>query len=348
MRRYWIAATVLIVAGTSLAAPKHKKKKKKPPTDDTAGSGSEIEMDAEGSATTPDPPPGKTGDAEVTAGVPGPSVPGPSVPGPTVLAAGALPLQIDARPLTLPKSRLEVHGGLPVGVLGLPVMMGTMVTTQTTTTEGLALGVTYGIDDKTEIGADYAFTLNPGDIKGPFTIHGAYLVKHDAKLDLAIAAGFTAHPVTDPRATNASATTYLGLQLGAWVRYHVAPKVSVFSGVPSLPSESASLSKLSFPLPPIGYQLSVGLTNSAAIALALPIGLGIQATPNVYVFAATNLANLKIANTSNAFLFKDFVPLGLGGFYSTDKVDVGAVFADDLKQAGSYLSFQLMLRYFVK
>ena len=142
-------------------------------------------------------------------------------------------------------------------------------------------------------------------------------------------------------------------ELGGWIRYHVAPKVSIFTGLPALPdtaalSAGAFATKLGFPLPPLSYQVAVGLNNKGAIAVELPVGLGIQAAPDVYVFAELNLANIKISNTENAIIFDKFIPVGLGGFYSLPKFDLGAVFTDDLKQGADYLQFLVLGRYYVK
>jgi hypothetical protein len=115
--------------------------------------------------------------------------------------------------------------------------------------------------------------------------------------------------------------------------------------LPGTPNATAGVSKLAFPLPVLPYQLQIGLSSGAPIALALPIGLGYQASPKLYTFASLNLANIRIANTSNAFLFKDFIPIALGGFYQFDTLSVGASFADDLKQGFGYLRFELIVRY---
>jgi hypothetical protein len=292
----------------------------------------EIEMDDTETRAEAAPLPG----TEVVA-VP---LPGAALP--------ANPLSIGDRSLTLAKDRLDVHGGLPISVLTLPG--ATAGTTVSTTSEGLALGVTYGIDDNAEIGGDYAFAMNPGKIKGPLTLHGAYRVVHDAKLEVAIAGGIAIdfYETTDPMTMVTASSTAFGLQLGAWVRYRVAPKVSLFTGLPATPNGAASLTKLAFPLPPLSYQLALGITSAAPVALELPAGVGIQATPNVYAFATIDLAHIKLANTANAFLFRDFIPIALGGFYSLPKVDIGAVFADDLEKAADYLSFEIMARYAIK
>ncbi len=328
----------LAVGGRGFEPRGSQEEKKKPvPADTGSGSaGAEIDMDtptAGSAAVSDEPPPGKSGPADV---VPGPTV----APEPSALA-------IDTRPLTMRKGKIELHGWLPIDVISSTDLMGNK---STSTSEGFALGGSYGIDDKTEIGADYAFSLNPGDIKGPLTLHGAYHVHHDAKLDVAVAAAFVAHPIEfiQSGTTDTTTITYVAFMFGAWARYHLTDKVSLFTGLPALPSESVSLSRAGFSLPPLPYQLALGVNNGGAIALDLPVGIGIQAAPKIYAFASINLANIKISNSSNAFLFKDFIPLALGAFYSLEQIDLGLTFADDLKQGLDYLNFQLVARYYLK
>jgi hypothetical protein len=260
---------------------------------------------------------------------------------------GANPLAINERPLTLPESKLAVHGGLRVGVLTLETMPG--VKTSSTST-GFGLGVNYGVSSSTEVGLDYTVGLSPGTVKGPLTLHGAYLAVSGAKLDVAIAAAAAIDfsDFTDPTTMQTSTRTAFSLQFGAWARYRLNRKASLFSGLPATPNSTVSLSKFSLPLPPLPYQLAIGLNDGGTTALDLPIGLGYQINPKIYAFGMLNLAHIRIANTVNAFLFKDFIPVSLGGFYALDKLDIGAAFSDDLKQGTDYLRFDTFVRYSIK
>jgi hypothetical protein len=251
---------------------------------------------------------------------------------------------LDRRPLVLGKGKSEVHGGLRVSVLTLP---GAMPDTQvSTTSQGLTLGGSYGVSDDLEVGADYAFSVSPGQIKGPFTLRGAYQVHRSDKLDVAVAAGLGVDFYETTTATMTTiSTTYASLQLGAWVRYHVTPKASIFTGLPALPPSSVSLTKLALPLPPFSYQLALGLNNAGTMALELPVGFGMQATPKLYAFASLNFAHIRIANTQTAIMFADFIPLTLGAFYTLNKLDLGVVFSDDLKQGTDYLRLDTVARY---
>jgi len=333
------ASILLVVSSAALAAP--KKKKKAPKADTSAKTTDKDKGDTEIEMDNPEAAPAATPTPPAHADEPAPAVTAEAAPA----TPSALPLAIDDRPLTLPKRKIDVHGGLPIVVL--PYIDNTGLLT-TKTSEGLTVGASYGVDDKTEIGGDYTVSLNPGSLSGLFVVHAAYTAMHDAKMDLAIAAAFEVSPVDSVDATGMTVTnTSLSLELGAWFRYRLAPKLSLFSGLPALPHGGINLTRQGLPLPPVGYQLGIGLNNSGPIGLELPVGVGYQAMPNVYAFAATTLANIKIANVPNYFLFRDFVPLGIGGFYAMPKLDVGAIFADDLKQPGDYLSFSILARMFL-
>ena len=252
---------------------------------------------------------------------------------------------INDRPLTLGASKLEVHGGLRVNSIFFPATMGTLARTQRS--EGLALGVGYGVTDTIEVGADYTVLVNPGTVKGPITFHGAYRAYVTPKLEIAAAAGFAVDfdQRLDQTTMKTSTLTYAALELGAWARYRLGRKASLFSGIPATPSSSAPITNLAFPLPPQPYQLAVGL-NGGPSALDLPIGIGYQVSNSFYTLFMTDLAHIGIKNSPNAFLFKDIVPFGLGGFYVFEKIDFGLVLSDDLKK--DTLRFDAVVRYPIK
>lgn len=308
--------------------------RRKPPTDEEL-----IEMEAEDDPlATPR-----------VAAIPVPGVDDEDEDEPEVeeLPPGAWPMQIGDRPLVLAKDKLAAHAGLQVGVLTLPDATGTP---QSTTSQSLTLGGTYGLGEKLEVGLDYALGISPGSVKGPLTLHGAYRATVKPKLEVAIAGGLAIDFFEAPGAMMGTTTTQTAssVLLGAWVRYRANRKLSVFSGVPATPTSPVSLSKLSFALPPLPYQLAFGLNSGGTRALDLPVGAGYQFRPNFYGLAMLNLAHIRIQNTQNAFLFKDFIPFVLGGFYTRKQLDVGVVFADDLKQGGDYLRLDLLVRYSIK
>jgi hypothetical protein len=258
------------------------------------------------------------------------------------------PLAINNRSLTVAPKKLEIHGGLRLLTLTVPGMAAG--TTVSSTSEALSLGLAYGLGQKAEVGADYTLSLNPGTVKGPLALHVAYSAKRGAKLDVAIAAGLAFDFDQTPNAVTMMTTTtsYASLQLGAWARYRVTPKVSLFTGLPALPSASPSLSKATLALPPFAYQVAIGLNNAGTTAVDVPIGLGVQVKSNIYAFATLDFAHIRIANTPSAYLFADFIPFALGAFYSRDKLDIGLQLADDLKRGADYLRVETVLRYSVK
>jgi hypothetical protein len=271
----------------------------------------------------------------------------PSDEGPEGNATGSKIVPITDRPLTLGKGRIELHGGLRVGAITFPGTAATAAVTNTS--QALMLGGTYGVNDQAEIGADYALSVNPGSIKGPLTLRGAYQLKA-GKLDFAVAGGLAVDffEQTNTITNMTTSTTFASLQLGAWVRYHATPSLTIFTGQPALPSSSVPLSKLALPLPPFQYQVQVGLNNQGTTAVEVPLGLSFQATPAIYAFTAFNFAHIRLANTQTGLIFSDFIPFVLGGFYSLSKIDVGFIFSDDLKQGTDYLRFDAVLRYGLK
>jgi hypothetical protein len=260
--------------------------------------------------------------------------------------------QLNDRPLVIPMGKLDVHGGLPIIAIGGTNAMGQATTT---TAEAMSIGATFGAMDKLEVGGDYAFELNPNaSAKGLITFHGAYAAMKSGKMELAVAGALNISMVGVDAMNNT--LTDLSLGFGAWFRYQVMPKVSIFTGQPAIPSTLGGFS--AFRAPPIGYQLAIGLNNSGPIALSLPVGAGFQATPQIYAFAGIDLADIYLSNgppdgkggnKSAMLIFADMIPLGLGAWYSAnDKLDVGVNFADDLKNAGDIYMFTLAGRYYVK
>ena len=268
-------------------------------------------------------------------------------------AGGPVPLAINDRSLVLDKGMLEVHGGIPIATSTTPGVMGMASTSSTT--ESLAVGGNYGVAPKIDAGLDYIARLHPdASAKGLLSLHGGFAAMHTDKLDLAVTGGLTFLFVDtvafDPTTmmTTTSTTTFASLNIGASVRYRVTPKVSVFTGNPQLPAGLPGFFGLVFP--PVTNQLSIGINNSGPTTLSLPVGAGLQATPNVYAFLATDLADFGLSgsNNNNRFIFADFIPLGVGGFYSMPKLDIGVEFSDNLKNAGDFYIINLLARFYVK
>ena len=96
-----------------------------------------------------------------------------------------------------------------------------------------------------------------------------------------------------------------------------------------------------------GQHLSIGLGTNGPITFSIPVGVALQATPQVFGFVDTTLADFSISNSSNAFIFSDFIPVDVGVLFRAAKdLDVGVSFQDDLKNAGDAYLFGLMARYY--
>ena len=283
---------------------------------------------------------GGAGDPAAGGGTAGAPAPAPA-PGDAGAATAGWSSAINDRPLVLPQGKLEVHGALPILAITTSNGMG-MSTTDTA--EALGVGATFGIADKLEGGLDYFFPLNPnGDVtKGFLDIHGAFSAIHTDKMDLAIAAGLAFN-------LSGSNTDFL-LNLGGWFRYKVAPNISIFTGQPPIPFQLGGLS--TFLAPPLPFQFEIGLNNSQPAILDLPVGIGLQATPQIFAFASLDLADIYLTNAppnkSALVVGSDFIPVGIGAFFTADKLDVGVEFADDLKNAGDFYIVSLLARFYVK
>ena len=262
---------------------------------------------------------------------------GSAMAAPTPAAAPANWMQMDSRPLTVPAGKLAIHIGVPF-VNETTVDVTTGNSSSTLDIIG-SVGVTYGVNDKLEVGANYTIPINPnGSVQGILTARAAYLAAHSEKLDFALAAALDVD-------TNTGNDTVVSV--GAWVRYRAAPKLSIFTGqIPGTPeflSPGALITGIG------GNQFTAEVNNLNLVLLSIPVGAGYQVTPNVWAYAQTDLATFLLnPNSSQAFIFSDFIPVQVGAYYSMDKIDVGLAVADDLKDAGDTYFFILSGRYWIK
>ncbi|HUJ61797.1 MAG TPA: hypothetical protein VLX92_25005, partial [Kofleriaceae bacterium] len=215
----------------------------------------------------------------------------------------------------------------------------------TSTAEGLDIGGAYGITDKITAGASYQFTLNddsgsfPNNGKGPLDVYGSYSIMHTAKLNVAVGADL----VADFGASDAmGSTTNFAVDAGIAVRYAVIPQVAVYTGSPMLPG-------------PVGQQLTLGLNNNQEGKLQLPVGVGVQALPQLFAFAQTSLFEVLVANAPmgadsfSAIGSNQFgIPLLAGAYYNVNKIlDIGAfVNFPDLNHAGDLYDIGVGARWY--
>lgn len=86
------------------------------------------------------------------------------------------------------------------------------------------------------------------------------------------------------------------LELGVDAQWRIAPRVALFTG---------------------DRELSIGLTgDTKPIAIALPVGVAVQATPSVYAQLSTRLFTIGVKDRDSDLIGRDGVPLSLRAFVS--------------------------------
>jgi hypothetical protein len=269
-------------------------------------------------------------------------------PAPVASADGTVVVPVEAmtpgwsevvieRPLTLPAAKLALYGTLDIAHLKFTVPGGASTSV---TSEALDLGVGYGVNDKLTVGGQYAFSIHDFEIKGPLTLFGAYSLLSKDKLTIGASANLTINFRGGSDATGNSTTTET-LQAGLGVRYQVAPKVAIYSGGKPFPLGGGVANEMPMAGNVLGQHLSIGLNSKAPISFDVPVGVGIQASPQAFLWVNTSIAHLGLSNDKNAFLFADFIPLNVGLNYAVDKhLDVNAFLTlPDLKEAKFDLLF---------
>lgn len=243
------------------------------------------------------------------------------------------------------KSKLVLFGGFDFVNLSISDGMGNSASANG---EFLRLGAGYGVTDKITAGAVYAPPI-AGDLstdrvgKGPLALYGEFELVHNDKLNVAASADFTYDLCGSADQDGCVGTKAIHAGLGA--RYLVAPKVAIFTGAPIGPG-------------PVGQHLSISLEDKGPINFDVPIGVGLQATPQIFAYLETNLLTFRISNKpdgvdSVSVLGSDIekggigIPLQLGGFFSVSpQLDVGAHLAFvDLGHAGDFYSVGADVRF---
>jgi hypothetical protein len=308
----------------------------------------------------PDQPatPSTGGDDANGSGAPSTAAPGATA---AVGALGGTPI-ID-RPLTLNAGKIGAYADLDIlrtTVDTVTVVNGTpMTTTASNTALGLHLGAGYGVNNDLTVGLEYAFSLaNDFEIKGPLSLYGSYSLFHKDKLTVGVSGvlifDFDGESVDSMG--NVSSTVDVSLSLGAGVRYANTPSIALYTGNGQEYGPSGDVGLVAPGI--LGSQLLLGFNNGAPIVFSVPIGVAWQATPQIYAFAQTELFDVvhvsvtegttTVSNTSSNFLFADYIPLEIGGFYTVNhNLDVGAALNfGDLKNGVDALAFSLAARYY--
>jgi len=280
------------------------------------------------------------GDPDASAPPPDPNAAPAAAPAPAVAAAtsgGGSPI-ID-RPLTLAASKFGVYGDLDILHISISeTVMGTTVS-ESNTSLGLHAGFGYGLNDKLTIGAEYALTLvNDFEAKGPLALYGSYSLYHQGKLTIAGSADLTFdfNGETVDSMGMESSTVDVALHAGLGVRYSLTPTIALFTGNPIAPGI-------------LGQHLSIGFNSGAPITFDIPVGVALQATPQIYAWLSTDLIDIGISNSNTDLLFKDFIPLTIGAYYTASQnLDVGAYLTlPDLEnEQFDLLEFGVAARYY--
>lgn len=247
----------------------------------------------------------------------------PAVPVATVSDGVASPAIID-RALVVRKDGIAAHADLLI--LHTSVTIADM--TVGGTSEAMTLGAGYGVTDTITAGAMYSFTLNEFEIKGPLTVYGATSLTDNGTL--AVSAGADL-------GVNFASDNSLAIHAGLAVRYKVAPTVAIYTGNPYTPG-------------PAGQHLSISLDDGGPKTFSFPVGVAVQATPQLYAFAQTNLATILLSDPAGGdrvTFIGDSIPLSLGAFFNVNRnIDAGGSFQTDLRGIGDYYVITLGARYY--
>lgn len=227
-------------------------------------------------------------------------------------ASGRWPRQVIARPLTLPKGLINVGANIPF--------------TQKFEVIGLGLNFGYGISDDLEVRATYGLTLKEFEAKGTLGFGAGYKILRGAaggKLEL-IARANTGYSLL--------AELLAPLNLGAQVQYNISDKLAVVS-------------------PQAGLRISLEeVAGVRPIDLVLPVGVGYQATPELYAQVDTTLATIEVSDSASAFIFADNIPLTASVVYNLQPaLDITASFGfTDLKNnAGDNITAAIGAQYYI-
>lgn len=207
----------------------------------------------------------------------------PAKPDDAAAPSARWPRAVIARPLTLPKGLAQVGADLGANndfsVLTANVVAG------------------YGISDDLELTGFYLFGLKDFEIKGSFDADIGYKLLRGA-------AGGKFEAIARVRAGyNVLGEISNPLRVGVQAQYNVTDKFGVITPGQQF---SAALEEVTV----------AGVSGGREIFLQLPVALGYQATPELYVQLDTTLAKIKIADSASAYIGADTTPIAVTATYN--------------------------------
>lgn len=239
------------------------------------------------------------------------------------------PGEVINRPLTLPRGLLLAGGDV--------VAFNTVTVDLTNGTTSSSLGMSadialgYGVTDDLEVNTitpTYAFGVKDFEIKGSFDVGIGYKLLRGAaggKLELiarAVLGYDTLGEALRP------------LRVGVQAQYNVTPKICIVSHDIGVGNAGLSFALDGDPKPIFG---------------TLPIGVGFQATPQIYIELDTSvLTTLELSNSATVSI-ADITPVALTLVYNTmaRHLDVLAYAGfGDVQNAGDTYNFGIGARYY--
>jgi hypothetical protein len=218
------------------------------------------------------------------------------------------PRAVIARPLTLPQAIVVVGGDLGANN-DLSAVGGTPI-----------IGV--GITDNLEVQVPYAFAARELEPRGSLSVDVGYkLVRGavDGKLEI-IARARAGYSLLDDEA--------MPYSLGVHVQYNVLPWLAVITGAPGTEQ--------------------VRFASPSTVDLSLPLAIGVQVSPVVYLQLDTKLAQIALHDSDSMMLGTDTTPIALTAVWNAwHALDVQAAIGTDLTTGpGDALWFLVGARYY--
>lgn len=252
-----------------------------------------------------------------------------STPDAGPVAAPRFPGEVINRPLTLP-SGLLLAGGDIIAFNRITVDM-TNNTTRSSLGMSAAIALGYGVTDDLEVNTitpTYVFGVKDFEIEGSFDVGIGYKLLRGAaggKLEL-IARAVLGY--------NAQDEALRPLRVGVHAQYNVTPQICIVSHDIGVGNAGLSIALDGDPKPIFG---------------TLPIGVGIQATPQIYLELDTSLLTTLEISSSTTVSIADLTPIAVTFVYTTmaRHLDVLAYAGfGDVQNAGDTYNVGIGVRYY--